>query len=160
MKSLLEKWRDDDRYEDYAPPENEEFHYDKLRGMPQDKRTARALRKLGYEHYLAQPLPVFVYGTLRAGQGNSVLMADARIGYLEGTVKGVAVYGNRRYGFPYAAEHEDPDAIAKGEIVWLSHDEKGLDARRSLDMLEGFDSDYPTQSHYLRTRKTVLLHDV
>lgn len=115
---------------------------------------ARAWRKLGYEQYLAQPYPVFVYGTLRPGQGNHTLMARAVDTYLPAQMYGVGIYGAHR-GFPYASEHEDPEAFAVGEVVWLDENPLGRQARENLDALEGFSSDSPSSSHYERVLRTV-----
>lgn len=148
-------WRDNaSRFEDVAAPDAH-FRYDWAPGVPADKATGRALRKLGYEAYLAQPLPVFVYGTLRPGQHNFSLMADAADAAAAGRLSGVGVYGADR-GFPYAAEHADPEAVAVGDVVWLRDGEAGDKARASLDWLEGFDSDAPSGSHYERVARDVV----
>ena len=157
VRELLTKWRDDDHddYEDYPAPDVD-YRHDLLSGVPTDRRTARALRKLGWEQYLAEPLPVFVYGTLRIGQHNAVLYDGALDSYADGTVHGVGVYGSRN-GFPYAAEHPNPAAVTVGDLIWLTDDPAGHTARRYLDGLEGFSSDDPSASHYLRVRKPIVL---
>jgi len=159
LKELYNKWRLDnkDRYQD-SPAPDPRFRYDEYTGVPTDKRSARALRKLGYEHYLAQPYPVFVYGTLRAGQRNAHIMGNAPTEIILGQVTGVGIY-RTNIGFPYAAEHVDPDAITRGEIVWLSDDKEGYEARTSLDYLEGFDSDYSESSHYRRVLKNIATYN-
>lgn len=155
LEALVGKWRSADRadYEDYAAP-FESYRYDLVAGVPTDPNTSRALRKLGYEHFLAQPLPVFVYGTLRSGQGNDTLMDGARAEVQPAVAHGVAVYDGT-WGFPYATEHADESSRAVGEIVYLTPDENGDIARGLLDRLEGFNSDYPTGSHYERVARVV-----
>jgi len=143
----------EDDFED-VNVEDPNFRYDLTPGVPEDERTSRALRKLGYEHYLTQAYPVFVYGTLRPGQGNYRLMSDAAIDSTQATLSGHAIYGAHR-GFPYAAEHEDPSAVTVGDIVWLSDTSLGAYARDSMDGLEGFDSDFPSSSHYERVLRDV-----
>lgn len=154
IKEIVNNWRENsDDYEDYIL-KNHRYRYDLLDGVPKDKRTSKALRKLGYEIYLAEPLPVFVYGTLRTGQHNSSLMEKANLKAIPAKISGATIYG-ASYGFPYAKETEDPDSVVIGEIVWLSQDENGQEARQSLDWLEGFDSDEPSNSHYIRSRRKV-----
>ena len=154
---LLAQWRDarPGSFDDYPAPDPA-YRLDLRAGVPADERTARALRKLGYEQYLAQPLPVFVYGTLRQGCHNHHLMDGAREEVRSATADGVAVYRSG-HGFPYAAEHPDPQAVTVGEVVWLSDDAAGWNARARLDLLEGFDSDRPARSHYERVQRDVLV---
>lgn len=146
-------YSDIEDFEDVTVPDPS-FRYDLTPGIPTDDRTARALRKLGYEHFLTQPHPVFVYGTLRPGQGNFRLMSDAAVDSTGAVLKGHAIYGAHR-GFPYAAEHDDPTAVTVGDIVWLEQSSVGQHARHSMDVLEGFDSDRPSYSHYERVLRDV-----
>jgi len=141
-------WQGGGSFVDYADyPDN--FRYDQAPGVPPDGATLKALRKLGYETFLAQPYPVFVYGTLRQGQGNNRVIGHGADRYVSGEVRGVGIYGPHR-GFPYAAEHPDPTALTKGEIVYLKQDSSGVSARHGMDGLEGFRSDDPLNSHYER----------
>jgi len=141
-----------DDYLDYP----EEFRFDLRPGLPRDIASQRAFRKLGYETFLAQPYPVFVYGTLRQGQGNNRVVNGGALTYKTAKISGVGVYGANR-GFPYAAEHES--AFTIGEVVWLSDDAAGNDARQGMDWLEGFDSNRPQNSHYERRRMTATFDD-
>lgn len=151
----LDRWRDADSlsYEDYPAP-NPNFRYDQHPDAGQDEREQRALRKLGYEHFLRQLHPVFVYGTLRSGQGNSVLMDRARERDLPAVMRSASMY-TKHWGFPYAKEDDDPNESIVGEIVWLSDSPEGDDARAALDYLEGFDSDFPSSSHYERVEREI-----
>jgi gamma-glutamylcyclotransferase (GGCT)/AIG2-like uncharacterized protein YtfP len=153
VRATVASWRRSTDYEDVQVPDAQ-YRYDLYPDVPQDEDTQRALRKLGYEQCLAQPHPVFVYGTLRSGQGNHRLMSDAVEELHTATAEGVGIYGAHR-GFPYAVEHDDPDARTVGEVIWLTQDNRGSQARESLDHLEGFDSDRPSTSHYERTLRTV-----
>lgn len=153
VRYALSQWRTREDYEDVLVPD-EMFRYDLDPLVPTDDATARALRKLGYEHYLAQPHPVFVYGTLRTGQGNHRLMDGAVDSLTAGVAHGVGIYGAHR-GFPYATEHDDPQARTQGEVIWLTQDRDGEQARQSLDHLEGFDSDSPSRSHYERVLRPI-----
>lgn len=148
-------WLGGGSFDDYADYPDD-FRFDTYPGLPRDEATQRALRKLGYETFLAQPYPVFVYGTLRQGQGNNRVVAGGALAYAPAQLSGVGIYGASR-GFPYAAEHPDPDAITKGEVIWISDDDAGRDARQGMDWLEGFHSDSPTRSHYERRRVTARL---
>jgi gamma-glutamylcyclotransferase (GGCT)/AIG2-like uncharacterized protein YtfP len=136
-------------YDDYP----EKFRFDKVPGLPQDKATSTALRKLGYETFLAQPYPAFVYGTLRQGQGNNRVVAAGAERYAAGELKGIGIYGAGR-GFPYAAEHDSENARTRGEIIWLTNNQAGQDARQGMDWLEGFNSNNPLASHYERRLHT------
>lgn len=134
-------------YYDYP----EEFRFDLTEDVPQDESTLRALRKVGYETFLAQKYPVFVYGTLRTGMGNHRVMSDGTERFQSGLLKGVGIYGADR-GFPYAAEHPDAEAVTVGEIHWMKNDVDGDTARLAMDWLEGFNSNNPRNSHYERKR--------
>lgn len=147
-------WQSRGSYVDYSDYPDQ-YRFDKVPGLPQDRATQQALRKLGYETFLAQPYPVFVYGTLRQGQGNNRVVAGGAEKYETGELRGIAIYGANR-GFPYAAEHDSPDAVTRGEVIWLSSDERGADARQGMDWLEGFNSDDPHGSHYERRLHTAL----
>lgn len=159
IRSAVSSWMysEADSFEDVLVP-NSAFRYDLTPGVPSDDRTAKALRKLGYEHFLTQPYPVFVYGTLRPGQGNYVVMGDAPVASVRAVLSGHAIYGAHR-GFPYAVEHEDPSAITVGDLVWLSDSDSGLQARDNMDGLEGFHSDAPSRSHYERVLRQVSVTD-
>jgi gamma-glutamylcyclotransferase (GGCT)/AIG2-like uncharacterized protein YtfP len=156
LTEVFDSWRKDpEEYEDPKDILEKKYRYDMIPGMPTDARTSKALRKLGYEHFLSEPYPVFVYGTLRSGQHNFGLMGKAPTEIRDAKLYGVAVYGSSR-AFPYAANHPDPNAVTVGEIVWLSPDEEGENARLNLDYLEGFDSDSPSTSHYTREKKIIV----
>jgi gamma-glutamylcyclotransferase (GGCT)/AIG2-like uncharacterized protein YtfP len=124
-------------------------------GTPSDRRTNFALTKLAGEVYYAEPLPVFVYGTLRSGQGNAGLMSGGVESKTPARIDGLGIYGADR-GFPYATPNEG--AVTVGEVVWLTSDAGGRQARDRLDQLEGFstsnvgdDGDY--WNHYDRVRR-------
>ncbi|MFJ8752283.1 gamma-glutamylcyclotransferase family protein [Streptomyces sp. NPDC102441] len=98
--------------------------------------------------------PVFVYGTLRAGQGNY-------FGILEGTtvqerpaiLNGYTLFGR---GVPFAVERED--RIVVGEVM-------DVDAAlwpgvlRRLDQLEGYRGEGRPSNMYDRKVRTVTLAD-
>ncbi|MGV8909595.1 MAG: gamma-glutamylcyclotransferase family protein [Propionicimonas sp.] len=158
MRARFSKWRrDPNTYEDVTAPDP---NFDGARlpagsFIPADKATMRALRKLGWENYLAQPLPVFVYGTLRSGQGNSHLINEDTVTSRNvGTAAGVGIYG-ANWGFPYA--QDDPTGTAKtvGELVDLDGSWEGHEVRESLDGLEGFSSNRPSGNHYHRVIRPV-----
>lgn len=158
MAATFRKWRrDPDAYDDLESP-NPDFRPNPA-DYPGDKRTQRALRKMGFENYLAQRLPCFVYGTLRRNQGNDRLMDGAIASRSEqAQVEGVAVYG-AGWGFPYAMEAPDGIGATKGDLVFLSDDSDGDYARDRLDGLEGFNSDRFDDSHYRRVERTVTYRD-
>lgn len=93
-------------------------------------------------------LPVFVYGTLRPGQGNyRHLLADHAIMDRPAQVHGYALYGA---GIPYAVPERD--SVIHGSVVWI--DPAAYAATLlDLDHLEGYRLDRPTQSHYVRVQR-------
>ena len=141
-------------FEEKSSPDPVFRYEDHIGSTPELKR---AFKRLGYQHYLAQPLPVFVYGTLRAGEGNHPLIAGegAINEIVEGRMPGLALYDSTYGAFPYSAEVEDESVYAVGDIVWLNDDEAGRYTRYDLDRLESFDPDQPNSSHYQRVLKEV-----
>lgn len=160
VRFKLTRWREasDDAFEDVGNFPGE-FRYDLTPGAPQDEATLRALRKLGYEHFLTQPYPVFVYGTLRRGQGNFPIFGGHYYDVEGGEVSGISIYGAER-AFPYAKENEEnSNAFVKGDIIWVDQTSFGAEVRYSLDSLEGFSSDFPSDSHYERKLKVATFKD-
>lgn len=150
----LHAWASADEweFEDRAAP-TQQFQYESRAGVPENSSIRRALRKLGYEVFLSQRHPVFVYGTLRRGHGNSGLIDPARDQTIATYLPGASMY-TKHWGFPYAKE-DSPENAIRGELVWLDGTEVESEVRRSLDYLEGFDSDWPSTSHYERVERTV-----
>lgn len=95
---------------------------------------------------------VFVYGTLRSGQGNHHLLADAASIIRPAIATGLQLKVPSHGGFPYAVPH--PEARTVGEIVTIPATQ-AEQALERLDRLEGYDADRPHQSHYLRVARTV-----
>lgn len=95
-------------------------------------------------------LPLFVYGTLRQGQGNYRLLADRTDQEEPASAPGLALFG---WSFPYAVPL--PDASAVGVLVTITPD-LYQDVLVDLDRLEGYRSDRPDRSHYIRSARTVL----
>lgn len=157
MAAIFRNWRRNDYYEDLEAPDP--AYRPDPDVYPADKRTQRAVRKLGFENYLAVRKPVFVYGTLRSGESNAQIMDGGIVARSEEAhVEGVAVYG-ASWGFPYANEAADPTTITRGDLVHLSEDSDGDWARERLDNLEGFNSDQFSDSHYRRVARTVTYVD-
>lgn len=90
-------------------------------------------------------LPVFVYGTLRPGQGNyRRLLAEHALEDRPAQVRGYALYGA---GIPYAVLERD--SVIHGSVVWI--DTAAYAATLlDLDHLEGY---RPAQSHYVRVQR-------
>lgn len=94
--------------------------------------------------------PLFVYGTLRPGQGNHGLLAGRTVQEEPARAPGVALYG---WGLPYAVPF--PGASTVGTLVTITPD-LYWDVLIDLDRLEGYRPDRPDRSHYLRRPRTVL----
>ena len=94
---------------------------------------------------------VFVYGTLRPGQGNyQRLLADRTDQEQPATAPGVALFGA---GFPYAVP--SPGARTVGSLITIRpalYD----DVLNDLDRLEGCLPHRPDRSHYVRATRTVI----
>lgn len=104
---------------------------------------------------LTTTLPVFVYGTLRNGQGNYGRLLRGRTADEQlGTVAGVAMY-NRNGGFPYSVVTNDPSDVIVGELMTPKADEYA-DVLDSLDWLEGY-TPGSAFNHYDRIEVTVTL---
>lgn len=158
MRGRFNNWRrNPDTYEDVTAPDPA-FDLSapgQTQFAPTDKATTQALRKVGWENYLAQPLPVFVYGTLRVGQPNSRLInEDTVTGRNQGVVSGVGIYG-ASWGFPYAQDDPTGTAVTVGEVVGLDGSWEAKEVRTSLDHLEGFSSDRPSNAHYDRVIRPI-----
>jgi gamma-glutamylcyclotransferase (GGCT)/AIG2-like uncharacterized protein YtfP len=159
IRHKINVWRDqpEESYEDVKDIP-EEFRYDKVSGVPRDYNSQRALRKLGYEHFLTQPYPVFVYGTLRRGQGNFPIFGEHYYDSASGEVEGISIYGAER-PFPYARESKNGLGKTFGDIIWVDETPYGQQVRYSLDSLEGFDSNFPSDSHYERKLQIAKITD-
>ena len=93
---------------------------------------------------------LFVYGTLRPGQGNYRLLADRTDREEPASAPGLALFG---WGFPYAVPF--PGASTVGVLVTITPD-LYRDVLIDLDHLEGYRPDRPDRSHYIRRPRTVL----
>lgn len=83
---------------------------------------------------MALRIPVFVYGTLRTGQGNHRVLQPHAAAIHPAILPGHRLYGN---GLPYVAPGDVHDAVV-GELVRLSL-ETYDQALRALDRLEGLE---------------------
>ena len=94
---------------------------------------------------------VFVYGTLRPGQGNHRrLLAGRTMRELPATAAGLALYGR---GIPYAVPQ--PGAQVVGELITITP-ELYRDVLTDLDHLEGYYPRRPKASHYIRKARSVV----
>ena len=150
-------WSNDSWYES-ASSLDPAFRYEENLNLATTPEKVNALRKLGYEHYLAQPLPIFVFGTLRPGQRNfEVIREEGAIeGIREGKVNGVVMLTHEKFNVPQSMEVSDESQYILGDMIMLSKDSRGEETRRNLDRLEGFNSDSPSDmSSYRRVDKMV-----
>ena len=94
---------------------------------------------------------VFVYGTLRPGQGNYRRMLEGRTANDRPAIaKGLALFGN---GIPYAVTH--PGARVVGTLITITPALYGR-VLADLDALEGYHAHRPATSHYIRTTRSVI----
>ena len=95
--------------------------------------------------------PVFVYGTLRPGQGNYRRLLEGRTANERpATAKGLALFGS---GIPYAVTH--PGARVVGTLITITPAVYG-EVLAGLDVLEGYHAARPASSHYIRTTRSVI----
>ena len=85
---------------------------------------------------------VFVYGTLRKGEGNNLLLKDADF-LGETSVSGFQLVG-KGASFPYVVPASDNDVV-HGELYGVDYDEL-----KHLDYLEGFTEEGYWFNHYER----------
>jgi len=97
-------------------------------------------------------LPVFVYGTLRPGQGNYLRLLAGRIAApVRATLPGHALYG-RTLPFPYVVPAAGHAVVGDLVTPLPGRYDEVLDG---LDWLEGYRADRPDAGHYVRTRVLV-----
>jgi gamma-glutamylcyclotransferase (GGCT)/AIG2-like uncharacterized protein YtfP len=94
---------------------------------------------------------VFVYGTLRPGQGNyQRLLAGRTVRESPAIAKGLALYGR---GFPYAVPQSGARIV--GDLITI---ESSLyrEVLADLDILEGYHPQQSSVSHYIRVTRSVI----
>lgn len=94
---------------------------------------------------------VFVYGTLRPGQGNyQRLLAGRTVRESPATAKGLALYGR---GFPYAVPHSGARTV--GDLITI-RPSLYREVLADLDQLEGYQANRLEASHYIRSARSVV----
>jgi gamma-glutamylcyclotransferase (GGCT)/AIG2-like uncharacterized protein YtfP len=96
---------------------------------------------------IAEPIYLFVYGTLRTGVGNPVrkeIMYDVEL-IGQSVIRG-KMYDIGRYPGAVPGADKEPASII-GEVLKMTHPKKVL---RILDQYEGFDPEMPERSEYRR----------
>lgn len=104
-------------------------------------------------------LPVFVYGTLRTGQGNyNWALAGRTLHETPATLSGARMYDNNR-GFPFVTTLDaDPTDTVTGDLMVLDPDGY-RDVMRDLDGLEGYFGPGSAMNMYDRVTVTVTTAD-
>lgn len=105
-------------------------------------------------HHSSEQLPVFVYGTLRTGQGNWRR-------YLQGKTSAqrpAIAPDHKMYATNYAYVTDAPGQQIVGELVEIWPECYGR-VMRDLDRLEDYDPLDPEHSLYVRVEREVLLVD-
>ena len=113
-----------------------------------DYDSARALRRLGYEHYYAQRLPVFIVGKKVTGLGFTWLDGALREIDSDCFLEGAEVSDAN---LPSAVEYACEGSNVEGSLVWIKTEDLGNKARESLDKIQEFDKDNPWDSRYTKT---------
>lgn len=162
VKARVRSWQSQpDAYslpEQFSPRNDQHFNADTRQSHPS---LNRSLAKLAYEQWLAQPHPIFVYGTLKRGEYNHNHIHGAS------TLSPALLSGYRLYhlpfGYPTITPAHSPEAPVRGDLIQPARDSEdaGREESRSLllstDRLEGFDHDHPHSSFYIRTLVQVAL---
>ena len=125
-----------------------EFAFDQHPACPDDPDTKRALHRLGYACFLAQPHPFFVYGTLRPGQpGAHHLVTKKTVLIKPGRADSLSLHHLPGFLYPHAAESAGHQVI--GDVIWVHPDER-RDLVERTDAYEEFYPDDPIGSEYER----------
>lgn len=102
-------------------------------------------------------LPVFVYGTLRSGQGNYGWCLRGRtVSEVRATFAGGRMYDQG--GFPYVVQTGDSRDLIVGDLMVIDPDLYAT-TMASLDGLEGFRGEGAKFNHYDRRIVTVTTDD-
>ena len=110
-----------------------------------------------YQEFLNERLPLFVYGTLRAGHPNAGLLDMFGDKRNNATMAGVALYrGNEPW--PFALETEESGSPIIGQVVWPT-EEDHIKAYTFLDEYEEFDPSAREESPYERVKRTITYTD-
>lgn len=98
--------------------------------------------------------PVFVYGTLRPGDANHHLVADA----VRAAPAWLADHALHGHGLPFPYVTPQPGAWVRGEVVWPAEGSHGELLAR-LDQLEGFVAEGDPANHYDRVARRCRLDE-
>jgi gamma-glutamylcyclotransferase (GGCT)/AIG2-like uncharacterized protein YtfP len=94
---------------------------------------------------------VFVYGTLRSGQGNyQRLLVGRTVRETPASAKGFALYGR---GCPYAVPQSGARTV--GDLITIRPDIY-REVLTDLDQLEGYQPNRRETSHYIRSARSVI----
>lgn len=108
-------------------------------------------------HPVTPRLPVFVYGTLRTGQGNyyGLLNGNTIQEHQNCRVTGLSMYGKR--GFPYCVTDRANAEVGVAGDIMVIRPESYNEVMADLDALEGYDGKYGDHNHYNRVITTATL---
>lgn len=100
---------------------------------------------------MEERLPVFVYGTLRKGEGNyGRFLAGRTDTEYPALLSGHVLLAD---GLPFVVPMDG--FMVRGDLMEV-REEEWASTLRELDRLEGFRADRPDTSLYVRTRRTVV----
>lgn len=163
IAALVDAWCQDEQLELISVPDRgvQDSLLRLVNAVPQE--FLPAARRLMYHHWLATPLPLFVYGTLRAGQNNHHRIAPYAVSLTAGTAYGVALYVTDLAPWPHALERglaDSSDALTqpftRGDVIDLVQDRDRITTLMAdLDGYEDFNHGRPGSSEYVRVQRLV-----
>lgn len=160
-KFSLDKWtRPDESYynsfEEVSSPDSK-FRFEDNLALAKNPEEFKALQRLGYECYISQALPIFVFGTLRPGQGNFRTAQSGRAieDIRPAKIFGVAMISSPESGFPRSIVKDDNEYSMVGDLIYLKKSLGGDETRKNMDQLESFRIKHPSNSLYNRVARNV-----
>jgi len=161
IEVALDKWtRPDESYynsfEEVSSPDPK-FRFEDNLALAKNPEEFKALQRLGYECYVSQALPIFVFGTLRPGQGNfrTAQSGKAIEDIRPAKIFGVAMISGPESSFPRSIVKDDNEYSMIGDLIYLKKSRGGDETRKNMDQLESFRIKHPSNSLYNRVARDV-----
>ena len=135
---------------DIASPD-ENFRYDLLEPVVGSELQLKAFRRLGYEHYLAQNLPIFLSEAEVLNRTRLRLIEDSVASVARGEVPGAtfASLGDSGAAGMFGLK-KDPHASISGRLYYIKEGFPNENIRSDVDKASRFNKDNPEGSPYTR----------